>query len=118
MCPKNFAKKSSQKKLITIEIKKEIIDKHEKGTRVVDLAHQYDRSTSTICTILKKKEEIKGVTIAKGVSRLSNQRTSVHKEMEKLFLPWMNEKQLLGDTIVEIIICQKARELYGMTLYG
>ena len=59
MCPKNFAKKISEKKLTTIEIKKEITDKHEKGTRVVDLACQYDRSTSMICTILKKKEDIK-----------------------------------------------------------
>ena len=39
MGPKISAKKSSKKKkkLITIEIKKEIIEKHEKGTRVVDL---------------------------------------------------------------------------------
>ena len=39
MDPKTSAKKSSEKKnkLITIEIKKKIIDKHEKGTRVVDL---------------------------------------------------------------------------------
>ena len=39
MGPKTSANKYSEKKkrLITIEIKKEIIDKHEKGTRVVDL---------------------------------------------------------------------------------
>ena len=38
MGPKTNAKKSSEKKkLITIEIKKEIIDKHEKGTHIVDL---------------------------------------------------------------------------------
>ena len=39
MGPKISAKKSSEKKkkLITIEIKKEIIDKHEKGTYIVDL---------------------------------------------------------------------------------
>ena len=38
MSPKTSAKKSSKKKkLITVEIRKEIIGKHEKGTRVVDL---------------------------------------------------------------------------------
>ena len=42
---KTRAKKSSEKKkkLITIEIK-EIIDKHEKGTRVVDLPNNNDNS--------------------------------------------------------------------------
>ncbi|XP_052825073.1 uncharacterized protein LOC128248298 [Octopus bimaculoides] len=50
---KNNAEK--KKKLITIELKKEIIVKHEKGVRVMDIARQYDRSTSAICTILKKK---------------------------------------------------------------
>ena len=39
MGPKTSTKKSSEKekKLITVEIKKEIIDKHEKGTHVVNL---------------------------------------------------------------------------------
>ena len=39
MGPKTSAKKSSEKKktIITIVIKKEIIDKHAKGTRIVNL---------------------------------------------------------------------------------
>ena len=89
-------------------MKKEIIQKHEAGVRVVDLAQQYDRTTSTICTILKKKNEIKGIASAKGVSRLSKQRTDIHEKMEKLLLLWINEKQLAGDTLTEAIIAEKA----------
>lgn len=31
---------------------------------------------------------------------------------EKLLLVWINEKQLAGDTVMENIICEKAKELY------
>ncbi len=75
---------------------------------VVDLARQYKRSTTTICTILKQKESIKAITPAKGVKIISKLRTSVHKKMEKLLLAWLTEKQLAGDTVMEGIICEKA----------
>jgi IS30 family transposase len=39
---------------ITIEVKKEIIAKHENGVRVSDLAIQFGVAKSTICTILKR----------------------------------------------------------------
>ena len=55
---------------ITIEDKKEIIEKYEKGVRVSQLACEYGRSTSTICTILKKREEIKKLNVAKGVKTM------------------------------------------------
>ncbi|XP_052832245.1 tigger transposable element-derived protein 1-like [Octopus bimaculoides] len=118
MDPKKVSAKdrAEKEKLITIELKKEIIDKHERRVRVVDIARKYDRSTSTICAILKKKDEIKAITTAKGVSRFSKQHTSVHERMEKLLLLWFNEKQLAGETITETIICEKARPLSGALL--
>ncbi len=67
--------------------------------RVVDLARQYEHSTSTICTILKQKESIKAITPAKGVKIMSKLRNSVHEKMEKLLLVWLTEKQLAGDTV-------------------
>ncbi|XP_029997840.1 uncharacterized protein LOC115424613 isoform X1 [Sphaeramia orbicularis] len=101
-----------KKKPITIELKKEIIQTHERGVRVVDLARQYNRNTSTICTILKKKDEIKALTTAKGVSRICKQRTYAHEEMEKRLLQWIKEKQQAGGALTETIICEKARMLY------
>lgn len=72
-CPKNVSESYSaekKKRLITIELKKKIIDKHECNIHVVGIARQYDRNTSMICTILKIND-IKAVTTAKGVTKLS-----------------------------------------------
>jgi len=116
MGPKKVkAKEGGEKKkrMMSMEVKREIIEKHERGVRVSDLAKQYERTTSTICTILKQKDAIKSVTHAKGVTVISNRRTNTHEEMERLLLLWVKEKQLAGDTITEAIICEKARMIYG-----
>ncbi|XP_040261456.1 uncharacterized PPE family protein PPE13-like [Bufo bufo] len=83
-------------KKITIELKKEIIEKHDRGIRVTDLASEYKMAKSTISTILKNKAAIKGADVAKGVTMLTKQRTQVLEEVEKLLLVWLNEKQLAG----------------------
>ena len=44
--------------MTTVELKKELITKWEKGTRVSDLAVQYGMAKSTISTILKNREAI------------------------------------------------------------
>ena len=111
MSTKNSTEK--KKRMMSIELKHEIIEKHERGVRVVDLAKQYSRSTSTICTILKQKELIKAMTPAKGVKIMSTLRTSVHENMEKLLLVWLTEKHLAGDSIIAAIICKKARAIYS-----
>ncbi|KAK4324160.1 hypothetical protein Pmani_005163 [Petrolisthes manimaculis] len=115
MGPKKASAKESgekKKKMISMEMKREIIAKPERGVRVTNLAKEYDRSTSTICTILKQKEMIKGITPAKGVKIISKLRNSVHEKMENLLLMWLSQKQLAGDTVTEAIICEKARAIY------
>ena len=103
---KKSAKDSGEKKkrMMTIEMKQEIIEKHERGVQVHELARQYDRSTSTICTILKQKDVFKSATTAKGAIILSKLRTNTHEEMEKLLLVWVREKELAGDTVSEASI--------------
>ncbi|UYV77666.1 hypothetical protein LAZ67_15001851 [Cordylochernes scorpioides] len=111
---KKVCKKSSaKKKIMSIELKREIIEKHDQGVRVVDLSRQYGRSTPMICSVLKRKESIKSVTPAKGLSIISKLRTSLHENMEKLLMVWVTEKQLQGDTLTQTIICEKARAIYG-----
>ncbi|UYV70732.1 hypothetical protein LAZ67_8000400 [Cordylochernes scorpioides] len=111
---KKVCKKSSaKKKMMSIELKREIIEKHEQGVRVVDLSRQYGRSTSMICSVLKRKESIKSVTPAKGLTIISKLLTSLHENMEKLLMVWVTEKQLQGDTLTQTIICEKARAIYG-----
>ncbi|UYV77928.1 hypothetical protein LAZ67_15002896 [Cordylochernes scorpioides] len=111
---KKVCKKSSaKKKMMSIELKREIIEKHEQGVRVVDLSRQYGRSTSTICSVLKRKESIKSGTPAKGLTIISKLRTSLHENMETLLMVWVTEKQLQGDTLTQTIICEWARAIYG-----
>ncbi|GBM84642.1 Tigger transposable element-derived protein 1 [Araneus ventricosus] len=114
MGPKKVSGKVSvQKKMMYIELKREIIETNDQGVRVADLARQYGRSTSTISTVLKQKKSIKGVTPAKGVTIISKLQSSLHEKMEKLLMVWVTEKQLKVDTLTQGIICEKARAIYG-----
>ncbi|KAM6451670.1 uncharacterized protein PHA67_018236 [Liasis olivaceus] len=108
---KNGKKKVLKK--ITIESKKEIVEKHECGIRVTDLASEYKMAKSTISNILKNKDAIEGADVAKGGTMLTKQRTQVLEEVEKLLLVWLNEKQLAGDSVSEAMICEKARKSHS-----
>ncbi|XP_019737017.1 uncharacterized protein LOC109522690 [Hippocampus comes] len=99
--------------MTTIALKKELIAKWERGTRVSDLAVQYNMAKSTVSTILKRKEAIKAADVAKGVKTLSSRRTDKVEEVEKVLLEWITHKQLRGDTVSETLICDKARELHN-----
>lgn len=97
----------------TIELKKEIIEKHENGARVSELATNYGIAKSTISTFIKNKETIKAANVAKGAKVLTKQRSQALEEVEKLLLIWISQKQLAGDSISEGIICEKARYLHN-----
>ncbi|GFS55981.1 tigger transposable element-derived protein 1 [Nephila pilipes] len=103
--------KKKPKKMISIEAKHEIIAKHERGVRIIDLANEYGRNPSTISTIIKQKEAIKKLQPSKGVTITSKLRTNIHDEMEQLLL-WIKEKQLAGDSVSEPIICEKAGAIF------
>jgi hypothetical protein len=61
--------------------------------QVAAIARFYKKSTSTISTVLKKKEELWGLDVAKGVTRVSKQWPRILEDVEKLLLVWINEKQ-------------------------
>ena len=103
---------AKKKRMMTIEIKREIIEKYEKGVRVSELARQYDRNTSTICTIIKQKDNIKDIKPAKGLTIISKRHSDLHDEMERLLMIWIKDKQLAGDSITETIVCEKANAIY------
>ena len=98
---------------MSIELKKDIIQKHENGIRVIELARLYDRSMSTICTLLKQKDAIKNATSAKGTTILSQLRTDFHEEIEKLLFVWLKDKELANDTMTEGMTCEKVRTIYA-----
>ena len=109
----NVEKPKRMSIMTTIELKKELITKWEKGTRVSDLAIQYSKAKSTISTILKNREAIKAVEVAKGVKSLTSKRLPAVEELEKILMVWINEKQLACDSVSEAIIREKARLLYN-----
>ncbi|XP_053129291.1 tigger transposable element-derived protein 1-like [Hemicordylus capensis] len=114
MAPKKPAESGKRKReLILLEVKQDIIRKHEQGMRVVDLAREYGRSASTIVTILKDKERIMGRETAKGVTILTKNRPAIMDEVEKLLLLWIHEKERAGDTVTSAVVCAKARALHA-----
>ena len=86
--------KKKPKKMISMEAKHEIIAKHERGVRIIDLAKEYGRNSSTISTIIKQKDVIKKLQPSKGVTIISKLRTEIHDEMERLLLIWIKDKEL------------------------
>lgn len=58
-----------------------MIGKHGCVVCVLEVGRQYQRSTSTIRTILKQKGVIKGITPANGVEIMSKLRTAIHEKM-------------------------------------
>ena len=49
-------KGGKKKEMITVEVKKEIIEKYKRGIWIAKIARLYKKSVLTICTVLKKKE--------------------------------------------------------------
>ncbi|GIX71228.1 HTH CENPB-type domain-containing protein [Caerostris darwini] len=105
-------RKKEEKKKITIETKKEIIEKFERGAKQINLSKEYNLSRSTLATIIKRADYYKKLDVAKGVTVLSPRRNKVIEEMEKLLLLWINDKQLKGDSISQSMICIKAQNFY------
>ncbi|XP_068173267.1 tigger transposable element-derived protein 2-like [Antennarius striatus] len=118
MSPKKVTEKRRKEKrkkrvVLSIETKQEIIEKHEKGMRLVDLAKEYGRNVSTISTFLKQKEAIKAVTPSKGLAIISKRRSAVNDEMERLLLEWIKERKMAGEKVNEAIICEKATVFFN-----
>eukprot|EP00066_Takifugu_rubripes_P017575 XP_011606841.1 PREDICTED: PHD finger protein 11 isoform X4 [Takifugu rubripes] len=105
--------KKKRRAFLSIQTKQEIIEKHERGMRLVDLAKEYGRNASTICSVLKQKEVLKAVTPSKGLSVISKRRSAVNDKMERLLLVWIKEKEIAGDIMTGAIICKKATAIYN-----
>jgi hypothetical protein len=60
---------------ITMEVKKEIVEKYEGGMRIRDLAAAYRMPRTTGSTIVKNKDVIKSANVAKEVKSITKQRS-------------------------------------------
>ena len=81
----NDSSKVKKNTNIMIDVKKEIIAKHENGVRVSDLATQFGMAKSTICTtrILKNRETIKKADVARGGTVITKQSSQTIEEEVK-----------------------------------
>jgi hypothetical protein len=70
-------KSQAMKKMvrITMEVKKEIVEKYEGGMCIRDLAAAYCMPRTTVSTIVKNKDVIKSANVAKGVKSITKQRS-------------------------------------------
>ncbi|XP_042229138.1 tigger transposable element-derived protein 1-like isoform X1 [Homarus americanus] len=99
------------RKAISIQVKQEIIKKHEKGIRTNALCKEYDLSSSTVSTIIAQKDKFKSVKVRDKSTRVFKGRSLI-AETERLLLIWVKEKQMKGDPISAEFICKRAREIY------
>ncbi|KAK9727550.1 Tc5 transposase DNA-binding domain [Popillia japonica] len=127
-----MASKKSRK-VISVEMKQEIIRRSECGVKQCDLVKEFGLSRrsecgvkqcdlvkefglskTTIFTILTNKDAIKSAKVAKGVSKLFHEkhRSSIHEEMERLLAIWIKDRQVKGDVTTQDIICHKAKKIY------
>jgi hypothetical protein len=60
---------------ITLEVKKENVEKYEGGMRIRDLAAAYRMPRTTVSTIVKNKDVINSANVAKGVKSITKQRS-------------------------------------------
>ncbi|XP_068241084.1 putative CENPB DNA-binding domain-containing protein 1 [Palaemon carinicauda] len=67
---------------------------------------------STISTILKQKEAIKALKSSKGITIISKRFSPIIEEMERLLLIWIKDREIVGDTITETIISEKAHAIF------
>jgi len=79
-----MSRQNRVRKLINLDIRKEIISKRESEKSVGDLSTKCGMAKSTISTISKNKEEIKCAQVAKGFSRLSSSRCNITEQVETL----------------------------------
>jgi hypothetical protein len=109
MAPKKVTDVEKPKRTIimtTVELKKELTTKWEKGICVSDLAVQYSMAKLTISTILKNREAIKAADVVK-VKSLTSKRLSAVEEVEKLLIVWFNENIWLVIVCLRLLFVRK-----------
>ena len=80
---------------ITMETKVKIIERVERGGKMIDIARSYNMNSSTISTLLKNKdkimEHVKSAVLMTSTI-ISKKHGKVMEEMEKLLSVWMQDQ--------------------------
>ncbi|XP_059939309.1 tigger transposable element-derived protein 1-like isoform X2 [Mesoplodon densirostris] len=100
---------------ITMETKVKIIERVERGEKMVDVAHSYNLNRSTIGSIVKNKDKImEHVKSAMPMTStiITKKRGKVMEEMEKLLSVWMQDQRQRRVPLSLMLIQEKAKSLY------
>lgn len=99
----------SNRKSLTLEQKIKIIDEINSGASNADICRKYSLSTSTVSTIWKSKDKIKG-TLNSNISKLKRIRKPVNREVDQALLQWFKQKRTQNVPISGPILQEKAEE--------
>ncbi|UYV75596.1 hypothetical protein LAZ67_13000689 [Cordylochernes scorpioides] len=105
-----------------------LLEKHEQGVRVVALSRQFGRSTSMICSVLKRKESIKSVSLGKSMGLEMEERdvnelieehtqeltTEEIKELQSQQHPEVMQVIGFEESEEEVISTSEIKEILGM----
>lgn len=106
---------SKKRHTITLETKVNIIKRHDSGEKVVDIARSYLMNESTIRTIIRDKERIKGhVRSAPQMQTtiITKKRGTVMEEMERLLCFWIEDQYQRRMPLSLRLIKEKALSLF------
>ncbi|CAB4058001.1 unnamed protein product [Lepeophtheirus salmonis] len=114
---KNVSRPTSQKRrAISLETKLDILKRKDRGDRSTDIANAYGFGTSTVCTILKNRDQIlklSSIPCMMG-SFYDTTRTRGGKmhEMERILNTWILEQNEMNSVLNGPVIQEKAREIW------
>ena len=103
----------TSEKCKAMERKVKIIERVQRGKKIVDIAHSYNMNHSTIGTVLKNKHNImEHVKSAMSImlTIILKQHGKVMEEMEKLLSVWMQDQHLVPFYLM--LIQEKAKSRY------
>jgi hypothetical protein len=82
MAPKvNVKKDKTVRKTISVQIKQEMTEKHERGVKTSALVSEYGLPQSSISTIIQQKDKFKAISVKDASTRIFKGR-KINVEME------------------------------------
>ena len=113
-------KLSKKQRTFTITEKSEIVHRVEAGELMAGVARFYSVNESTVCTMMKKKEEIKQAFIEASPRALSNiyliPQDPYIPKMEKALFVWMEDCRQRNICCNMPIVMEMARSIYSELL--
>lgn len=107
---------AKKRNVISLETKRDIIRRYEKGETLSSTATTYGMNRSTIATIVKQKEKIKEFVLPAGplkANKMTKRRGLVLEEMERLLAVWIEDQHQRRVPLSLLLIQQKATSLFS-----